>query len=127
MLFYPAVFHEDTDGVWAEFPDLPGCQTYGENLEECVAQAGEALGLYAESVLERGLKLPEATKANNISATGKNSFLMVIYCDLNKYMNDTKAVKKTLTIPNWLNERAMRSNITFSETLKNALIDKVCR
>ena len=127
MLFYPAIFHEDKDGVWAEFPDLEGCQTYSDTLDECILEASNALGLYAESVLERGLNLPQPSKAGDIPLLNKNSFVMVVYCNLDKYMNDSKSVKKTLTIPQWLNERAIKYNVNFSETLKNALIEKVCR
>lgn len=127
MLFYPAIFHEDKDGVWAEFPDLEGCQTYSDTLDECILEASNALGLYAESVLERGLNLPQPSKAGDIPLSDKNSFVMVVYCNLDKYMNDSKSVKKTLTIPQWLNERAIKYNVNFSETLKNALIEKVCR
>lgn len=125
LIFYPAVFHEEDGSVWAEFPDLEGCQTYGDTIEECVKEANEALGLYAESLIERGMKLPRPTKIRDINIDDENSFVMAVYCDLNNYMKDSKAVKKTLTIPQWLNNRAVKSNINFSETLQNALIEKI--
>lgn len=125
LIFYPAVFHEEDGSVWAEFPDLEGCQTYGDTIEECVKEANEALGLYAESLIERGMKLPRPTKIRDINIDDENSFVMAVYCDLNNYMKDSKAVKKTLTIPQWLNDRAVKSNINFSETLQNALIEKI--
>ena len=125
LIFYPAVFHEEDGSVWAEFPDLEGCQTYGDTIEECVKETNEALGLYAESLIERGMKLPRPTKIRDINIDDENSFVMAVYCDLNNYMKDSKAVKKTLTIPQWLNDRAVKSNINFSETLQNALIEKI--
>ncbi len=45
-IVYPAIFHEDKDaghGYWVEFPDIPGCVTDGETLEEAFLMAGDAL------------------------------------------------------------------------------------
>lgn len=127
MLIYPAVFHEEDGAVWAEFPDLEGCQTYGDTIEECIEYAQEALECYAESVLERGVKLPVPSNVKDIATENVKSFVMPIYCDLKSYGNKSKAVKKTLTIPEWLNDRAMKNNINFSETLQTALIEKLYR
>ncbi|MCD8181195.1 MAG: type II toxin-antitoxin system HicB family antitoxin [Firmicutes bacterium] len=125
MLIYPAIFHEEDSGVWAEFPDLEGCQTYGDTMDECIASAQEALGVYAESVLERGLDLPKASSLKDVAASGENSFAAPIYCDLKMYTAGSKAVKKTLTIPEWLNERAIKCNVNFSEVLQNALMEQL--
>lgn len=125
MLFYPAIFHEDENSVWVEFPDLEGCQTYGDTVSECVASASEALGLYAESLIERNIKLPPPSSAKAIVLEDEKSFIMAVYCDLNNYLKDSKAVKKTLTIPEWLNNMATRENINFSNVLQNALIEKL--
>ena len=125
MLIYPAVFHEESNAVWAEFPDLEGCQTFGDTIEECIIYAQEALEGYAESVIERDLKLPVPSDVRKIAAENTNSFVMPIYYDLKSYDKKSKAVKKTLTIPQWLNDRAIKNNINFSETLQNALIERL--
>ena len=53
MLFvYPAVFHKEDNAYWVEFPDLEGCQTYGETLNETMAYAQEALAGYLLTLLE---------------------------------------------------------------------------
>ena len=39
----------------------------------------------------------------------------------------SKSVKKNLTIPFWLNERAEKLNINFSKTLQDALMEKVLK
>ena len=53
MLFiYPAVIHEDADGMWAEFPDLEGCTTYGDTMEEILSGAAEAMELYVLGMME---------------------------------------------------------------------------
>lgn len=123
LLIYPAIFHEEDNAVWVEFPDLEGCQTYGDTIEECIIYAQEALEGYAESVVDRGMKLPAASDIKKIETNNPHALIIPIYCDFKKY--EKKSVKKTLTIPQWLNEKAMQSNINFSETLQNALIEKL--
>ena len=124
MLIYPAVFHEEENSVWAEFPDLEGCQTYADNMEECIRSAQEALEGYTESVIERDIKLPKASDIRKIKA-GKNCIVVPVYYDFKGYEANSRSVKKTLTIPQWLNDRAEKNNINFSETLKNALIERL--
>ena len=55
---YPAVIHEDSDGLWAEFPDLPGCQTFADTMDELLTNAAEALACELVESLSRGDKLP---------------------------------------------------------------------
>lgn len=127
VLIYPAIFHQESDSVWVEFPDLEGCQTFGDTVEECILLAQEALEIYVESVMERDIKLATPSDVRSIEVGDKSSFVMPIYCDLKSYGKDMKAVKKTLTIPVWLNDRAIKNQVNFSETLQNALIEKLCR
>ena len=71
MLYvYPAIIHEETDGCWVEFPDLPGCQTCGSTLETTLKLASEALGLYLANFQENGRQLPEPTPIREIAADG---------------------------------------------------------
>lgn len=61
MTTYFAIIHEDRDSaVGVVFPDLPGCFSAGDTLDEAVANAHEALRLYAEAELAAGRKLPQA-------------------------------------------------------------------
>lgn len=62
MISYPAVFHEEENSWWVEFPDLEGCLSDGKNYEEAAANAAEALNLYLESLDSRKLKAPEPSK-----------------------------------------------------------------
>jgi hypothetical protein len=52
---------------------------------------------------------------------------MLVGCDPRQYYrrNHSKAVKKTLTIPEWLKDEAERKNINFSQVLQEAIIDKL--
>ena len=124
MLFvYPAVFHREDDTYWVEFPDLEGCQTYGGTLNETMACAQEALSGYLLTLLEENRELVPPSDVSAVSYDG-DSFVTLVTCDINQYQ-DTKAIKKTLTIPAWLNERAVSMGINFSQVLQEALMTKI--
>lgn len=124
MLFtYPAVFHEENSSYWVEFPDLKGCQTFGDTLNETVLYAQEALSGYVLTLLETGRKLPVPSNIKDI-VIETDSFTSLVSCDIDQY-KDTKAVKKTLTIPAWLNDKALEKGINFSKVLQDALLTKI--
>ena len=124
MLFiYPAVIHEDADGMWAEFPDLEGCTTYGDTMEEILSGAAEAMELYVLGMMEDGVQPPMPTNIKEIKRLDKNAFATLIQSDVDLAKN-TKSVKKTLTIPAWLNQRALDKGINFSKVLQEALVAK---
>ncbi len=124
MLFiYPAIFHKENDCYWVEFPDLEGCQTYGSTLNETMEFAQEALSAYLFTLFDDNLPITSPSELSSISHD-KCSFTTFVTCDMNQY-KDTKAVKKTLTIPSWLNDRALSMNINFSQVLQEALLTKI--
>lgn len=124
MLFiYPAIFHKENDSYWVEFPDLEGCHTFGDTLAETMESAQEALSGYLLTTLEENKQLAKPCDLSSIQCD-ENSFSTLVTCDINQY-KDTKAVKKTLTIPSWLNERAMSMGINFSQVLQEALLTKI--
>lgn len=120
---YPAIFHEDTDGLWAEFPNLPGCFTDGESMEELLKNASEAMAGYILTLLEDGKHLPKADSPLTIRAQ-KDSFVTLVSADVD-LTKDTKSVKKTLSIPRWMDEQAKAKHINFSGTLQKALLQEL--
>jgi|NGEPerStandDraft_9_1074522.scaffolds.fasta_scaffold39655_1 antitoxin HicB len=121
---YPAIFHKENDSFWVEFPDLDGCQSTGDNLEETISMAQDALGLYLVALEEDDIK-PKTPSNITAIKSGDNEFISYVSCDINKYRRKTKAVKKTLTIPEWLNEEAEKRHFNFSSVLQNALIQQI--
>ena len=121
---YPAIFHKEDGAYWVEFPDLPGCQTVGESIGEVMEEAQEALGLYLASLIEDEEEINPASDIKSIVAED-DSFTSLVTCDLNQYVRSAKAVKKTLTIPDWLNNLAEKNSINFSQTLQKALMEKL--
>ena len=121
-LVYPAIFTEDDGYFTVEFPDLKGCQTYGETIEEAVEFAEESLTGYLLTILESEQLPAKASSIKDIQC--EEGFVTLISCNVNQY-RETKAIKKTLTIPVWLNNLAIDKNINFSETLQESLIGKL--
>ena len=118
-LFYPAIFHvAEEGGFWITFPDLPECMTQGDNMQEAYEMAVDALGLALTSrELEKQV----------IPAVNKDEYCVIIEFDMLAYKKRTnsKAVKKTLSIPEWLNEAACSMGLNFSQVLQEALLQKV--
>lgn len=119
---YPAIFTTEPEGISVAFPDLPDCATSGETLSEALEMASDALALMLYDMEEDGKEIPPASDIRALS-TNEDAFVSLIACDTLEYrkMFDNKAIKKTLTIPSWLNKAAERENINFSAVLQNAL------
>ncbi len=123
MLFvYPAIFHKENESYWVEFPDLKGCYSSGSTVPETMEMAQEALTGYLLTLLEHGDNIAAPTDISLYSPT--DGFTTLVSCDINQY-KDTKAIKKTLTIPSWLNDRAVSMGLNFSKVLQEALISKI--
>lgn len=120
-LAYPAIFHHEGVSYWVEFPDIVGCNTFGDTLDETLFNAKEALELHAVTLLENGEKLNKPSDISDIK-TDDDSFVTLIYGDISNYLSSAKAVKKTLTIPKWVNDIGIQHHINFSQTLTDAII-----
>lgn len=118
---YPALCHYEDGGYWCEFPDLEGCFSRGDSVQEIIDMAREALECHAEYFLENDKPLPAPSLITDLKAEGKD-FLTYISCELPQ---GAKSVKKTLTIPDWLNRRAEKAGVNFSRTLQDALLQKL--
>lgn len=121
-LFYPAIFHEEDGSFWVEFPDLEGCHSYGDSLEEVFINAQEALEGYCLTLLESEQTLPKASEITEVQT--EDGFVNFIVCELEDDVK--KAVRKNCTLPYWLNVLCERQgNINYSQVLQEALIKKL--
>ena len=118
---YPCVVYEEDGVYYADFRDFNGCFTDGESLEELIINVKDVLEGTLFTLLKNNLEIPEPTM-KKIELKG-NEFL--VYVDvwltpiINKIKNQT--VKKTLTIPKWLNDEAEKRSVNFSSLLQTAL------
>ena len=124
-LFYPAIFHKEGDGFWVTFPDFPECFTEGDNMELAYEMAVEALGLAITSRKAENQELPTASQPDKIVI--EEGILVIVEFNMLEYCkkHNSRAVKKTLSIPEWLNEEAIAMGINFSQVLQEALMLKL--
>ena len=126
-LFYPAIFHKaEEGGFWISFPDIPECMTQGDDMQQAYEMAVDALGLALTSREAEKEEIPTPSEPYKIT-TNAEEFCVVVEFDMLAYKKRTnsKAVKKTLSIPEWLNEEATALGINFSQVLQEALMEKV--
>lgn len=124
---YPAVFRKSEDGGYeVSFPDIEGCLTCGDDLPESISMAEDALALMLYEIEEEGKEIPTPSKRHDIK-TEEGEFVSYVLADTMAYRKrfNQKAVKKTLTIPEWMNEEAMARNLNFSQILQDALAEKL--
>lgn len=124
---YPAIFTPEEDGGFSvAFPDLEGCFTCGDDMADALFMAEDALALVLYGYESDGREIPAPSKMEDLKLND-GEFVNSVACDTMEYRKrfNNKAVKKTLTIPEWLNETAMAMNINFSQVLQDALIQKV--
>ena len=121
---YPARFeNEDNGSISVYFPDLDGCQTYDDTLEGAALMAKDALEGFIEVLLEMGVDLPKPSSIKDVAAV--NGLVMMVVADTLNMVKENKPVKKTLSIPRWLDREATKAHINFSGVLQDALKQKL--
>lgn len=115
---YPAIIHNEDGSYWVEFPDLEGCYSDGNSLEQAIENAQDALGLYIAGMQEEGNPVPAPSDISSIKTKEIKSY---IYSDPDKYHRKTRAVKKTLSIPEWLADAAEEHHLSLSKVLQEGL------
>jgi predicted RNase H-like HicB family nuclease len=124
---YPACFYRENDGKYSvEIPDFP-LATFGDDLADAMCMAADAAAGRILLLLKDDAPLPRASDPKTIEPDDESGFVSMVYIDLEtmKTNHDDRPVKKTLTIPSWLNQAAERKNINFSATLRDALIERL--
>lgn len=124
--FYPAVFtYEDGQEIAVEFPDL-GCATSGVDDKDALLSARELLGCVLNGMEEDKEEIPVPTPLENLKlASNERAVLIDVYMPSIRQANLTRSVNRTVTLPAWLNARALEYNINFSQVLQEALMQKV--
>lgn len=118
---YPAIFEYD-DGINIVFPDLPGCFSCADTDEEALLMAEEVLGLCMEVIESDGEEIPEPTALKDLEvADNQKTVLISVWMPLVRKAINNKSIKKTLTIPQWLDIMAREQDINFSYVLQEAL------
>ncbi|MBD5519121.1 MAG: HicB family protein [Lachnospiraceae bacterium] len=133
---YPACFIKEENGYSVIFPDLNDLATCGNTLDEALAMAVDCLAGYLYWLQKDGETFPKPSTPNEINiakiaeeleVSSENAFINIVTVDVAAYAKThfEKSVKKTLTIPAWLNTAALEQNINFSQVLQEALMSKL--
>ena len=124
---YPAIITPEEEGGYSvNFPDLEGCYTCGDDLGDALHMAEDVLAFTLYDYEKEGRDIPDPSPVDALHLES-GEFVNFVTCDTLEYQrrNNNKAVKKTLTIPEWMNEMAVNAGINFSQVLQEALSEKL--
>ena len=123
---FPAIFYPDEKYIGVQFPDLPGCLTFGDDLDNAFAMAREALGGYLLSMEDANEPIPDPSPFASIKTKQEERVVLIeVWLSVIRDDERDKAVKKTITIPNWLNVKAIEAQVNFSSVMQEALREKL--
>ncbi len=123
---YPAVFDYAEDGISISFPDLPGCYSCADSDEEAIFMVKEALALHLYSMEEDADEIPEPSHISEIKLEPNQIIVLTeAIMPTMRQAIENYSVKKTLSIPQWLNKLAIENNINFSQVLQTALKEQL--
>ncbi len=136
LSIYPACFFKETNGYSVIFPDLNWLSTCGTSFEDAMVMAVDCLAGYLYGLNREDALFPVASHITSIDVNAIAQELelnpadcIVNYVSVDVYLyakeHFEKSVKKTLTIPAWLNTAALAQQINFSQVLQEALINKI--
>ena len=118
---YPAIFHRNKDESFTiTYPDLPGCISEGKNLGNAMYMAQSALTQWIGFLADKKQVIPNASAAEKIK-TSNGDFVNLICADV----RDARAVKRTVSIPKWMDDKVIQSGLSLSRVLQDALIEKL--
>lgn len=118
---YPAIFHSNEDGSFTiTYPDLPGCISEGKSLGNAMYMAQSALTQWIEYLTDKKQPLPSASGLDNIETT-QGEFVNLIRADV----RDNRAVKRTVSIPKWMDDKVIESGLSLSRVLQDALKERL--
>lgn len=117
---YPAIFHANKDGSFTiTYPDLPGCISEGKSLGNAMYMAQSALSQWMEYLMDKGQNIPLASNLSDIR-TAPEEFVNFIRAEV----KDNHAVRRTVSIPKWMDDEVTESGISLSRVLQEALRER---
>ncbi|CDC06130.1 putative uncharacterized protein [Clostridium sp. CAG:343] len=123
LTVFPAIFTFDGKYYNVDFIDLKGCSTFGDSIQNAYLMAQDAMGLYLDNLTN----FPKPTLDISKIILQKNQFVSFVSINMDEYRKkfNNKSIKKTLTIPAWLNYLSEKNNINFSQVLQEALKERL--
>lgn len=118
---YPAIFHPNNDGSFSiTFPDLPGCISEGKSLGNAMYMAQAAMTQWIEYLTDKKQPVPSASSIETV-ATESGEFTSLIRAEV----KENRAVKRTVSIPKWMDDKVIESDLSLSRVLQDALRERL--
>lgn len=124
---YPAVFEPAEEGGYnVNIPDIRGCRTCGDSLADAIEMAEDCIEMMLVDYEDEKKPVPSPSDIKDVEC-GEGGIVSLVRADTGEWRRQfsTRSVKKTLSVPMWLNARAEDCNINFSQTLQEALCRKL--
>lgn len=138
LSMYPACFFHENNGYSVVFPDLNWLATQGSSFAEAMEMAVDCLAGYLYNAQRSGDAVPDPSSPTEIDPVVvakelapdlpvTEAFVNVVSVDVAEYAKThfDRSVKKTLSIPGWLNDRAVQAGVNFSQILQDALKERL--
>lgn len=123
--FYTATFIPNEDGTkyFCRVPDLPGCITTGNSLDDAIEMITDAANGWLVVAEDEGNEIPEPTPQGNLDIPD-NAICSIIRIDTLSYRakTDTRAVRKNVSLPAWMAKLAEKRGINCSQVLQDGLM-----
>lgn len=119
---YPAILTQEDEGIIVSFPDVEGARTDGATMEEALENADDVLNLMLLTMEEKHMNIKPPTPIASLDVP-KGSTVALVRADTLAYSKkvDTRAVRKSVSIPAWMDSLAREHNLNFSNVLQNAI------
>lgn len=118
---FPAIFHPNEDRTYTiTYPDLPGCISEGKSLGNAMYMAQSALTQWIEYLTDKKESIPSASDLKAIE-TEPEEFVNLIRADI----KDGRAVKRTVSIPKWMDDKVAETGLSLSRVLQDALKERL--
>lgn len=117
---------EDDSGFYVRVPDLPHCITTGSSLSDAIDMATDAASVWLCSAEDAGDTLPSPSLPADVPhQPGDICTLIQVDTVLYRAATDTRAVRKTVSLPAWMSALASARGINCSQVLQDALREKL--
>jgi predicted RNase H-like HicB family nuclease len=126
-MVYPVIFTKTENGYISHVPDM-NIDTQGHDLAEAIYMARDAIGIMGIDMQDEGRELPSPTSLTSIPCED-DEFVSMVDIDFDAYRraNEQRTVRRNVSLPSWLDEKAAKAGINVSATLKDALIEKLAQ
>lgn len=118
---YPIIMTPAKEGGYVvSIPDL-SINTQGDSISDCIDMARDAIGLWGICQQDAGNQIPCASNIEPAHSKGEIVTLVDVDFDAYRKANDTRAVRRNVTLPSYLNDLGEKAGLNFSQVLQDGI------